>query len=282
LNIIKETKKMLQPENQSKKYDALFADIDSGKTKIPMFQRDFVWGKEQTAKLIDSIIKGFPIGTFILWKTREELRSVRNIGNINLPQTPKGDSAIYILDGQQRITSLYAVRKGVRLTKDRQEIDYSKISINLDLNPETDERVVTVDPPEDAVSISVYRLLNGGVAEFARDYPNHLENVDIYRKRLTSYDFSTIVIPDYPIDIACEIFTRINTGGTELTMFEIMVAKTYDLDRKFDLAEEYQALLDNKGNEKDLEDAHYDTIPCFLTLKTSPPGGGFNIESEPT
>ena len=63
---------MLQPENHSRKYEALFSDIDTGRTKVPMFQRDFVWGKEQTAKLIDSIIKGFPIGTFILWKTREE------------------------------------------------------------------------------------------------------------------------------------------------------------------------------------------------------------------
>ena len=56
---------MLQPENQSRKYDALFADIDTGRIKVPMFQRDFVWTKEQTSKLIDSIIKGFPIGTFI-------------------------------------------------------------------------------------------------------------------------------------------------------------------------------------------------------------------------
>src|SRR5512134_3526623 len=102
---------MLQPENQTKKYDFLFADIDYGRIKIPMFQRDFVWTKEQTAKLIDSIIKGFPIGTFILWKTREELRAMRNIGNIALPDAPKGDAVSYVLDGQQRITSLYAVRK---------------------------------------------------------------------------------------------------------------------------------------------------------------------------
>jgi hypothetical protein len=258
---------MLQPENHSRKYEALFSDIDTGRTKVPMFQRDFVWGKEQTAKLIDSIIKGFPIGTFILWKTREELRAVRNIGNITLPETPKGDSIYYILDGQQRITSLYAVRKGVRLTKEGQEIDYSQISINLELDPDTDDRIVTVDPPKDAKSISIFKLLNGSVEEFARDYLEHLKKVDIYRTRLTGYDFSTIEIPDYPIDIACEVFTRINTGGTELTLFEIMVAKTYELERNFDLAEEYQALLDNKGNGKDLEDAHYDTVSTSTVLQ---------------
>jgi hypothetical protein len=258
---------MFQPENHSRKYETLFADIDTGRTKVPMFQRDFVWDKEQTAKLIDSIIKGFPIGTFILWKTREELRAVKNIGNIQLPEIPKGDSALYILDGQQRITSLYAVRKGVRLTKDRQEINYTQISINLDLDPDTDERVVTIDPPENVISISVFKLLNGKVAEFAKEYPDHLDKIDVYRTRLTGYDFSTIEIPDYPIDIACEIFTRINTGGTILTLFEIMVAKTYDQERKFDLSEAYQFLLDNKGSSKDLEDAHFDTVSTSTVLQ---------------
>jgi uncharacterized protein with ParB-like and HNH nuclease domain len=104
------TEPLLQPENHNKKYEALFLDIDLGRIKIPQFQRDFVWGKEQTAKLVDSILKGYPIGTFIFWKTREELRSYRNVGNFKLPVTPKGDFAEYVLDGQQRITSLYAIR----------------------------------------------------------------------------------------------------------------------------------------------------------------------------
>lgn len=50
-----------QPENQSKKYSVLFNDIDGRQTKIPQFQRDFVWDKARTATLIDSILKGFPI-----------------------------------------------------------------------------------------------------------------------------------------------------------------------------------------------------------------------------
>ncbi|HLO14497.1 MAG TPA: DUF262 domain-containing protein [Anaerolineales bacterium] len=257
---------MLQPENQSKKYDALFADIDTGRIKLPMFQRDFVWTKEQTAKLIDSIIKGFPIGTFIVWKTREELRSMRNIGNVLLPEAPKGDAVSYVLDGQQRITSLYAVRKGIILTKDEQEIDYSQISIDLSIDPDSDDRAVVVDPPEGVPSIPVHKLLNGSVLELVKDYMDHLEKIEIYRKRLTGYDFSVIVIPDYPIDVACEVFTRINTGGTELTLFEIMIAKTYDVEKDFDLSREYELLLDSKDNGKDLEDAHFNTIPSITVL----------------
>ncbi|WP_289240825.1 DUF262 domain-containing protein [Delftia sp.] len=56
---------LLRPENANKKYEALFLEIDSGQIKLPMFQREFVWDKEQSAKLIDSILKGYPIGTFI-------------------------------------------------------------------------------------------------------------------------------------------------------------------------------------------------------------------------
>lgn len=259
---------MLQPENQTKKYQHLFSDIDSGRIKIPKFQRDFVWDKEQTARLIDSIIKGFPIGTFIFWKTREELRHIKNIGNVDLPDIPRGDSVFYVLDGQQRITSLYAVRKGIRITKEGREVDYKDISINLAYEPDEDEEIVGIEPPEDVPSISVYKLLNGSLMELIDEYEkNELKKIEIYQKRLTGYDFSTIVISDYPIDIACEVFTRINTGGKELTLFEIMVAKTYDQGRDFDLAIEYDWLIDNKGAEKDLEGACFDTIPSSTVLQ---------------
>jgi uncharacterized protein with ParB-like and HNH nuclease domain len=122
---------LLQPDNHNKKYEALFVEIDSGQIKLPLFQREFVWEKEQSAKLIDSILKGFPIGTFIFWRTKEELRSYKEVGNHRLPETPKGDYVQYILDGQQRITTLYAIRKGIRISKDGEEIDYKNIFIDL-------------------------------------------------------------------------------------------------------------------------------------------------------
>lgn len=262
---------MQQPENQSKKYDILFADIDTGHTKIPKFQRDFVWSQEKTADLIDSIIKGFPIGTFIFWKTRDEMRHYKNIGNAQLPEIPRGDAASYVLDGQQRITSLYAVRKGISITKEGEEIDYRQIAINLSLDPEsTGDKIVTMEPPENAPFITVHKLLNGSIAELFSEYnaPDLIQKIDIYRKRLTGYDFSTIYITDCPIEIACEVFSRINTGGTELKTFEIVVAKTYDPTRNFDLAEEYEKLIDSNGKEKDLEDADYETIPESTVLQS--------------
>jgi len=258
---------MFQPTTEPQQYDHLFTYIDTGRIKIPKFQRDFVWTTTQTAKLLDSIIKGFPIGSFIFWKTRDEMRHMKDIGNVKLPDPPKGDAVMYVLDGQQRITSLYAVRKGVRITKEGQEMDCRRISINLGMDPEGDEQVVSIDPPEKAPFITVHALLNGTVTEFSRDYPTFLERIDAYRKRLTSYNFPTIVIGECPIEVACEVFTRINTGGTELTLFEIMVAKTYDEALGFDLAREYEYLLDNEGKEKDLEDAGYETIQESTVLQ---------------
>lgn len=187
---------MIQPQNISIKYDHLFSGIDQGTIKIPKFQQEFVWDKNQTAKLIDSIIKGFPIGTFIFWKTNEELRHHKDIGNAKLPTPRKGDVVQYILDGQQRITSLYAVRKGLIITKEGKEIDYNDICINLMLDPDDDEMVVVTDPPQDCDSISVNKLLKRKIKAnppskyiktfqrsndtFDETMKSHLINVDSY------------------------------------------------------------------------------------------------------
>ncbi len=73
---------MQQPEPQPRSYESLLNDIVKGLVKIPQFQRDFVWPREKSAALIDSILRGYPIGTFIFWRTCERLRSVRNITSI--------------------------------------------------------------------------------------------------------------------------------------------------------------------------------------------------------
>lgn len=254
---------ILRPENQTKKYDSLFTDIDEGRIKIPKFQRSFVWEKEQTAKLIDSLIKGFPIGTFILWQTNEELRHFKNIGNITLPNAPKGEPVKYVLDGQQRITSLYAVKKGVIFNVEGKDINYRDICINLDDDVESEEQIVLTEQDHEGRFITVYDLLNNQITDFIGNYSNEeIAKIDTYKNRLTTYDFSTILIIDYPLDVACDVFTRINTGGTVLTLFEIMVAKTYDVEKNFDLAERYEKLKDSKNNGQDLEDADFDTLPA--------------------
>ena len=263
---------MLQPENRSQIYGELFIGIDNGSIKVPKFQREFVWSKEQTAALIDSLVKGFPIGAFTFWETTDELRYVKEIGNHQLPTVPRGHPVFYVLDGQQRITSLYAVRKGVVYNQPQgSKVDYRDISIDLSLDPESDEPVVFTSPPSLNSPISVHELLSSPVTHILRKYRDEeqQDKIEIYKTRLEVYSFSIVIIGRrYSIDIATEVFTRINTGGTELHLFEIMVAKTYSEERNFDLSDEYDRLISGgTQQEKCLADVHYDTIDSATVLR---------------
>ena len=135
---------MKLPEPQSSTFSGLISDIEKGQIKIPQFQREFVWDMQKSANLMDSIIKGYPIGTFIFWKTKERLRSVRDVGNISLPEPNNGDFVNFVLDGQQRLTSLFASLKGIVITRERGRIDdYSNMFI--DLNAKEDEQIAITD-----------------------------------------------------------------------------------------------------------------------------------------
>jgi hypothetical protein len=83
----------------------------------------------------------------------------------------------------------------------------------------------------------------------------------MYKSRIESYQYPIIQIKDAEIDIATEIFTRINVGGKPLSLFEIMVAKTFDFEKNFDLSEKYQQLIDN------LKPFDYETVPDATVLQ---------------
>ncbi len=256
---------MKLPEPQTRTFPSLIAEIDKGQIKIPQFQRDFVWTMEKSAAVMDSIIKGYPIGTFIFWRTAERLRSIRNIGDQQLPEVDKSESLDYVLDGQQRLTSLYACLKGASIERSsiNRVDDYSKIFI--DLTAREDEQIVKTEAAfllEEKKAISVLDLLAGDFQLLA-SYPSQFhENLKIYKSRIEGYQYSIIQIKDAPIDIATEIFTRINVGGKPLSLFEIMVAKMYDHERGFDLSDEFDKLLEA------LQPLDYDTISDATVLQT--------------
>jgi uncharacterized protein with ParB-like and HNH nuclease domain len=78
-----------QPKPDSKRYSDLISEIQNGIIKFPKFQREFVWSIDKTAQLLDSILKGYPIGTFILWQMNERINDIKNIGNLIIPDTPE-------------------------------------------------------------------------------------------------------------------------------------------------------------------------------------------------
>ncbi|KJS14798.1 MAG: hypothetical protein VR69_16080 [Peptococcaceae bacterium BRH_c4b] len=87
--------------------------LENGQYAIPVFQRDFVWDKSNIRDLWDSIYRHYPIGSFLIWETDEQLPRHRNILNIELKENSKGKFN-YVLDGQQRITSIIGAVKGAK------------------------------------------------------------------------------------------------------------------------------------------------------------------------
>jgi hypothetical protein len=253
---------MTLPEPQSVTFSSLFAEIDSGTIKIPQFQRDFVWSKLDSAKLLDSIVKGYPIGTFILWKTNERLRSIRSLGGLPLPDTPKGDAVKYVLDGQQRLTSLFVTLRGLSIQRDDRTDDFSQVWV--DLTADEDEEIILTDieDREEKQTIQVKDLLLGDFAYLASFPPEFQDKIRIYKNRIESYQFSAILMKDATIDVATEVFERLNVGGKRLTVFQIMVAKTYDPESNFDLAEKFEALI------ADLQTVDYGTLSSSTVLQT--------------
>lgn len=255
-----------QPKPDSKKYTDLISEIQKGQIKVPKFQRNFVWSLDKTAKLLDSILKGYPIGTFILWETNERLNDIKNIGNLELPAIPDDIKVQYVLDGQQRITSLYAAFLGAKIQKEGEKkiTDYSEIYVDLDGDVENnDDQIVISEKPGEGTFITLHEVLNfnDNLLEIKEKYTDEqFKRIHQYSQTFSTYDFSTIVLRKEDIDSAIEVFTRINTGGQTLTLFEIMSAKTYDEEQDFDMEDRFQKLL------KELEERKYDTISSSVIL----------------
>ncbi len=245
----------MQPKPESKKYADLISEIQKGIIKIPKFQRDFVWSIEKTAQLLDSLLKGYPIGTFILWQTDERINDIKNIGNLEIPDTPEGTKVQYVLDGQQRITSLYAAFLGAKIQKsgEKKVTDYAQIFVDLDKDiNENSEQVVTSERP-DKNYISLSDVLNfmNKMTEIKDNYSDeYFRKIHSYSRAFDTYDFSTVLLRKEDLDSAIEVFTRINTGGKTLTLFEIMSAKTYDESRNFDMQRKWEDFISELGEIK--------------------------------
>ena len=70
---------MIVPKTESILLGDLLKGVDNGEYRIPRFQRNYVWQIGKVVDLIDSLLKGFPIGSLILWETKTELSDIKNL-----------------------------------------------------------------------------------------------------------------------------------------------------------------------------------------------------------
>ena len=211
-------------------------DIEKGILRIPQFQREFVWDKTRVIRLLESIFNEYPIGSFFFWDAPQKYHDFyRDVAELNLSKPDKYDKIVYILDGQQRITSLYVTVKGLTLYGR----NYGEICFDLD------ERIFTDRKPDNSRYVSLKDLLsderneiyNGLTAE-RREAFN-----DCYRKFI-NYPFSAIDVRDKELDEVCDIFERINQGGQKLNLFDLIAASTWtpDFDMRVAVKAENQKL----------------------------------------
>jgi uncharacterized protein with ParB-like and HNH nuclease domain len=173
------------PQPTHSNYTKLITNIESGGIKIPQFQRDFVWPLHRSATLLDSVIKGYPVGTFIFWATRDRLRSIRNLGDIALPAARDGETVSFVLDGQQRLTSLFAALKGLEIIRPSGQIEnFANIYVDLDASESDDIVITDITDCKEYSFIKLTNLLYGTLTQLANFPSQYHKKLDEYKRRI--------------------------------------------------------------------------------------------------
>ena len=227
---------------------SLLSDVERGNIKIPVFQRQYIWTDEQIVSLLDSIYRGYPVGSLLMWSTKEELKHERNVGGFKLPVTPEDYPVNYILDGQQRLTTLYGVFNSEQTTAAPELAD----RFNICYLPDEDVFVHHL-AASNKVKIHLHKILD--TTKLLVELPKYNDEQKSKIAKLTEafkdYEFPIVTIRDRSNKEVCSIFQRINSSGTPLSSLELLTAWTWS--DKFDLRREIDSLLDilsDKGYEK--------------------------------
>ena len=215
----------------------LINDVKVGRIGLPDLQRPFVWKDSEVRDLLDSMMKGFPIGYIMLWESPAQYDRTSHIGDgEKIYKTPDD----LVIDGQQRLTALLASIEGVKV-KDK---NYDERPVKISFNPLTrDFQVWTNAYQRSAEYISLISEVFDAekehtVTKYRRDF---IRNVNEARKKsekpllteeeeisiedninalldLRRYTLPTLRI-NYQADEGdvAEIFVRVNSGGQKLT-----------------------------------------------------------------
>jgi len=259
----------------------LLNEIADGEYKIPIFQREFVWDSFQIIELFDSILKGYPIGSLLFWKTKG-YETKDEIGPYIIKKVDKSSDVKYVLDGFQRISTLFGVLmnpknfdqdnkndnqlKKFRIFFDAQANSFSSITKNTNI-----------------FSIPLYIIYdNRELFTFIRELDKkeiteidknmYIERVRNLHDILHKYKLPYVEIKGGDIKSAVEIFSRVNSTGTEISEDFMLSALTYNKETGFLLSESITRFL-NSLNIYNFEDLKRDTIlNCISNHVNNVPG----------
>ena len=205
--------------------------IDMGSIALPEFQRGYVWNRDQVRNLMTSLYRGHPVGSLLVWETQTEQVTDHARGDGNL----SAGTVKLLLDGQQRITSLYGIIRG----KAPQFFDgnaqaFTGLYFNLE------EEIFTFYMPTrmdgNSIWVSVTELMQQGAGHFfpilvanpefapkLADYANRLNAIDNIKNR--EFHIEEVSGADKTVDEVVEIFNNVNSGGTKLSKGDLALAR---------------------------------------------------------
>jgi Protein of unknown function DUF262 len=239
-------------------------DVHKGQLRIPKFQRPFVWRPDQMLDLLDSIERGYPIGSLLLWETELELESLGHIGGLSVPTAPRKVST-YVLDGHQRLSTLYSclyLTEASRIVEDDDPMAWLwRVYRVLGQGDTRSNRYVhwkkSGPPPPYYLPVSaVRRTLDFlsyartlGASYSGQRYDELIEEAEQVAQRIKSYKISVVTLLGGSLAQAVEVFSRINSKGQAMSPDQMVSALTYKGDGEESLANRIDTILERIAGE---------------------------------
>ena len=205
-----------QPNVRTFSLDDVVAETQSGRVRIPTFQRSLRWQWEDVRRLFDSIVKGYPIGTLLLWK-RPAKAGPLTLGALSV-EAPECSEAWWVVDGQQRIISLANALDDRGYRDERFGLAYDLRAASFQRPPQQEDPYVIPLP----VLFNLQRLLRwfSGHPEVAES----LDDASRVTKAIREFSIPAYVVEQQDEAILREIFDRMNNYGRRLSRAEVFSA----------------------------------------------------------
>ncbi|BEO55076.1 hypothetical protein SMQE22_02220 [Serratia marcescens] len=209
--------------------DDLVSNIEMGRVVLPEFQRPYVWRREDIKNLFDSIYKGYPIGSILLWDGGgKDIPFLNNMGGRLIPKV-MGEK-YYIVDGQQRLTTLFCCLSDELLDDD------GKWDLYFNLKNDTFTYSVKKDGgSQHHISIRSIRKTTSFLKEARRILEESgddslVEKAEYLADKIRKYKMAVIKLDGGSLEEVVEVFSRLNSLGKNIGQQDLVYALTYTGD----------------------------------------------------